>query len=86
MYRFAMKKLEPADSSPLGKVCISIVRRCRFKLLFLLQQQLYHSILLIKQLPDLVVVFTQAALQADPPGLRLDKGAQKRKGVMAVLT
>lgn len=47
------------------------------ELLFLLQQQLYHSVLLIKQLPDLVVVFTQAALQADPPGLRLDKGSTK---------
>lgn len=48
------------------------------ELLSLLQrQQLYHSVLLIKQLPDLVVVFTQAALQADPPGLRLDKREHK---------
>lgn len=52
--------------------------------MFLLQQ-LYHRVLLIKQLPDLVVVFTQAALQADSPGLRLDKGAQAGKGVRGAL-
>lgn len=76
-------QLEMSDSSPLGKVCVGIVRVCHLDLLFLLlQQQLYHSVLLIKQLPDVVVVFTQAALQADSPSLRLDMGAQTCKGVM----
>lgn len=75
MYRVPVKQLELSDL--LWGQSVSVV--------LFLQQQLHHSVLLIKQLPDLVVVLTQAALQANPPGLRLDKGAQTCKGVTEVL-
>lgn len=39
-------------------------------LLLLLRLLLYHGVLLIQQLPDLIVVVTQAAFQADASGLR----------------
>lgn len=45
-------------------------------LLLFLFLPLYHGVLLIQQLPDLVVVVTQAAFQADASGLRLDRDAQ----------
>lgn len=49
-------------------------------LLLLLLLLLYHGVLLIQQLPDLVVVVTQAAFQANAPGLRLDKEHRDAKG------
>lgn len=75
MYRVPVKQLELSDLLWGQSVSVGLF----------LQQQLHHSVLLIKQLPDLVVVLTQAALQANPPGLRLDKGAQACKGVTEVL-
>lgn len=40
---------------------------------------LYHGVLLIQQLPNLVVVVTQAAFQANASGLRLEQRAAGRR-------
>lgn len=72
-------------SSPLGKVltkyCLCVLCCCSTPpLLLLLLLLLYHGVLLIQQLPDLVVVVTQAAFQADAAGLRLDTEHTDAKG------
>ena len=73
-----------AHSSLLGKVLektVSVKQWCALQQHCLLLL-LYNSILLIQQLPDLVVVVTQAAFQTDASSLRLDRESTKNAQVI----